>query len=853
MTSTLDFYNISNASWEPVMERWMGEMEITTDGSGNQLAVRSLNTMQLTVSGALLNMLLQTYSLVLKMEDSMTRDAAPEMAVRNQLGVPVELYDSRTRTKLLSLLSDTMTPLRRAATAGDRDGRGSGQMRVQQSPMLLDLHFTDKLGQDRRPLFHLPTSVRNPRAFHVRPVSDDVAGSNTEAVHVVEEIFENQRYSILTLSWTSPFLLTDPRDWSNAFGSPLDITDVKLPNDSWEWQTDWSIDLTGVGEEVDEGGWEYALDFSYFSGTSKRHLHQSLDCVRRRRWTRVRVPKSAPIDDPHRPLTVFWDVTSKGNGSKLILIRSGVQIANYMNFPVLIALGSSAWQSDQVFGPIEPHRKFSVPLLYAYASTLRIRPAVLPYDWSQKLPCNTSTSDFKSTYDVDCEGMELSTIYMRVLFKQVDRSLLVTLVPYVIVTNRLPCLVNFKCSSSDQQQEEEGVLDPGASCKLSHVNRFRKPKVSFKVGKFDWSVPVLVSTALRQRADVDLAGTNGLPALVISVRAKLGQAQTSEIFVFSTGALIDRSGLSVSVKGFASNGVTPVRRDSYNPAVSRHRRSGSGFPPRATLEDVQPLDAPVLVLERLRVRSRRRYVVTTAEVGDLVYTDRDWRWTRLPAIFSGAIYLRPPCDDRFIRINQLMDFTVNRRAVVYVVYDVTNSLPPNWLVSGGFRRLSEQSSARRVFQGQVHTHQYVAWGKQVNAAEHVVLGSNGFKESRSMYVVFIAPATCSRHAAELLDQLPADHSSKQEDAQSSWIYGGNGICLYHVTEGKISVGVMQGAAWCEQVNTQLISSSKGLFEVVDPVTRRGYQLAYSVTAMSVRSSPLCSRPHRSTNSVSRVL
>ena len=74
---------------------------------------------------------------------------------------------------------------------------------------------------------------------------------------------------------------------------------------------------------------------------------------------------------------------------------------------------------------------------------------------------------------------------------------------------------------------------------------------------------------------------------------------------------------------------------------------------------------------------------------------------------------------------------------------------------------------------------------------------------------------------------------QQEEAQKSWARGGNGLTLFHATTGFISIGVHRGAAWCEKVTTQLISTSKGLFEVVDKKTSRSYQLAYTITSLSV--------------------
>ena len=759
MISSMDFYNVGIAAWEPLLERWKADAELKTSNEGFQLNISSEYTMQITVSGVMLATLLQTYSLLLRLEDSSKRDEAPDVMIRNQLGVPLEIYDSRSNTKLVTLLDDTLTPLRRTQLA--EVGTGSGHVRLQQTPMLLDIKFLEKLGEQRRSLYHLPLYIKNPRAYHLKPISSDNNDSKVtaETVAIVEEIFENQRYDLLTLDWTQPYLFTDPSEWSTANCMSIDINEIKLPNENWEWQTDWAVDLNGVGVEIDEEGWEYALDFSYFTSSSQRHTHQPLDCVRRRRWCRIRVPKPAPLDDPTRPLTVFWDVSTKASGSKSVLIRSPVQIANYLPFSIVIALSNSAWQWDSIFGPIDENKKFGIPLLYAYATGLRIKPGNSLYEWCVKLSCGMKSHDFKTTFDVSCQGLDLPTIHMRVLFKQVNRSLLITVVPYVIVTNRLPCKAIFRCHNEDSSQVEEGSLDPGCSTKLVHINQEYDPFISFRIDLYHWSSSKLIMAALQRRIDVDVLDAEGEVGLVLSLRSKLGQAQTAEVFVFSTGAFIDRSGLSLCVRCPTVGGAF-LTRTTYDldDCISDEKCNGKAYDDEESISNESTsirigLTGIPLGIDRFIVRSKRKYLITTADVGDLVYTDRDLRWTQLPMQMRGQIYVCTPCADSAVQRNPFIEFIVNRPAVIYVLYDLKTSLLPKWLVSSGFKRISHQAVARRVASGQVFEHHYVAWGKYVTTTDLISLGSNASKDCRSMYVVFAVGTAGPRHTEELLDQV----------------------------------------------------------------------------------------------------
>lgn len=830
-TLSIDFYNIGIASWEPVMERWHATVDLGTHSNGSFVNVISTHTMQCTLSGIMLETLLQTVSLQLRSDGKHVRDDVHDVVLKNQLGVPVSVYDSCSKALLLTLTDDTITPL----YASHSDSISDTITRCRQTPILMDLKFEGRLGQERLPLYHLPLNIRTCKAYHLRPAlfgSDKVSGKVLgDSLSITEEIYENQRYDPMQSGWVAPFLYQDPHDWTSADGVRLEKSEICLPTDQeWEWETDWAVDADADEEE----GWEYGLNFAAFSSNIHRHNLGTLDCVRRRRWVRTRVPKPAPLEDPTRPLTLFWEVATKANGSRSVFIRSGFQIANYTSFPITISLSSSAWTEDYIFGPVEQNSKLCVPLLYAYASGLRVKPNESPYAWSKTVLCGVRTSDYKDTCDIICPGEGVSPVCLRMLLKQINKSVLVTLVPYIIIQNRLPCDISFRCFSIDTSKIEESTLAPGASCKLSHIDHNCQPQLSFKAGTFCWSQPRAIDFVRSDRYDFDLRNTENRPELVLSMRCKRGQAQSTEVCVFSRGVLLDRTGLGLSVRGLCSNSAHVITRRTWSDERARGTDEGSFKTAAAPDEEVVGgglSSCASVVLDRLRLKSRRRYLLTTGDLGDLVYTDRDLRWTQLPSKLRKRAYLSPPCDDRSVRTSALIQFVTNRTAVVFVLYDIRNNAPPPWLVTDGFRRISEQAIARRVVNGRVQETHYVGWGKHFNAGESVSLGANILKDSRSMYVVFVVGSSCARQTAELLEQIPMDCSLQHEAMQATWLYGGNGLTMFYTDSNKISIGAVRGTAWCEQVNTKLLSSSKGLFEILDKRSKKGYQLAYSVSYM----------------------
>jgi hypothetical protein len=245
---------------------------------------------------------------------------------------------------------------------------------------------------------------------------------------------------------------------------------------------------TVVGDELDRDGWEYATTFTSFSIASRRRSSHALDCVRRRRWLRTRVPTASSIDERFRSLAIFWDVHVLQNGTRRVDVRSGLQVRNVMPFAVLISLSGSAWVGEKEFGPIQEDQTFNVPLMQASAFYIKIRSMFSSYGWSQQVSCCLQTSGLSSMRDVQCEGTGdgISPICMRVLCAQQNRSLAVTIAPFIVITNRLPCDVQYLCNSSDNRKDE-GCLLSGSTCKLTNISLAYLPSVSFRVGTYKWS------------------------------------------------------------------------------------------------------------------------------------------------------------------------------------------------------------------------------------------------------------------------------------------------------------------------------------------------------------------------------
>lgn len=402
--ATADFFNSRLALWEPVLDRWHPTASLVTMGRGVNLDIKSEHTTQITVSGTMLEKLLQTYSILLRLDDIAERENVPEVTVNNLLGVPIDIFDSASNVRILKL-----GPIASAAVPEVADAHRLGFANPVHVPSAVDLHFAGKLGEDRMPLMHLPFNINKPRIHnlqhrdeeydegwgidrtkrrsprespgHLRSeeciqaedsptnsrsdqgtgtrrrttstgsgassaasvTSEDLrtvnrtwknSDENTKGMAVpsdprsrqrriviepiVEEVFETNRYDPLNGVWKRPYLVGDPPSWTDANGTQdRDILSIEPISDKWEWLDTWTVDMQGkLGEEIDGNGWEYANSFSHFSMVSNRRVGSSMDCCRRRRWTRTRIPASATMDHRDMLLTVFWDVKALSNGGR---------------------------------------------------------------------------------------------------------------------------------------------------------------------------------------------------------------------------------------------------------------------------------------------------------------------------------------------------------------------------------------------------------------------------------------------------------------------------------------------------------------------------------------------------------
>lgn len=336
--------------------------------------------------------------------------------------------------------------------------------------------------------------------FPLLPTTPMPAGYVASAP-VVVEVYQSQRYSMVSGEWSAPYMVHDgpefsTKDWRHAHPtdnreSPLDS--ISLPDErNWSWRDSWHVDFSKkVGTEIDEAGWEYRVEFASFNLIASSRTRKDLDQARRRKWIRTRAPKPLPMNDPFRPLHLAWQIDVTPQGRLEATIRSTVQLTNSTGLPLEVRALCSAWPPTEDFsegpgrralGSVAPGCTLDVPVKMVYASHLQLRPVSYsssssaafasiavggrvgveaspeekPFEWSAPLPLlsnnvDTSRDDWVSCRQVVGGGSAagqaptMATIRLVVHAKTTAEGCVVmTVLPPVTVVNALPCPLRFR-------------------------------------------------------------------------------------------------------------------------------------------------------------------------------------------------------------------------------------------------------------------------------------------------------------------------------------------------------------------------------------------------------------------------
>jgi hypothetical protein len=319
-------------------------------------------------------------------------------------------------------------------------------------------------------------------------------------------------------NWLRPYLKNDSPEWTDMTCTLRMARErVMLPDNSWIWVNDWSVDLTGsLGESTDADGWEYQADFETFSRT--RRDYSRGDTCRRRRWTRTRIVRPPRLEDPARPLMFVWDKSTDRQGNICISIRSHVRIKNVTALSLSFFVSNPSWDGDFFVGSANSGEIVDIPVVLASAVYLKIGRKAGAADPVSPDDCvcteniviiptgYTSTNLVRTSMKLQ----DVSGTVLHFLMEIRSRKGIVdiTIEPVLRVVNLLPCQIDcqlgevlrpgdgriadsrkaFGGGSKKLGKTETTKLASGEEASFTAVSPWRKPHISLRVPGYQWSL-----------------------------------------------------------------------------------------------------------------------------------------------------------------------------------------------------------------------------------------------------------------------------------------------------------------------------------------------------------------------------
>lgn len=358
---------------------------------------------------------------------------------------------------------------------------------------------------------------------------------------------------------------------------------------------------------------------------------------------------------------------------------------------------------------------------------------------------------------------------MRVISTQVDKTLTISCVPYIILTNRLPCTFNYKVYSG-YESVEEGSLRPGISVKLVHHDLSCTPKLSLQMGSFGWSKYKTISVSERKSfLDFYLENSRS-PGLILTMLSRESKSQSIEVDIYSRGALIDSTGLRIDVLS-RSKSSAQICRNTF-----AEIRSDDTLDKTDAM--FQQIDSTVLK----DVSLLGHFVSFSSCVpGKRVYYDDVMVWKYFPPLIVDQLYLLLP-NNSTGNASPDLSFTVEEEVIVviFVDKDKSCSLLRKWLRENGYVQVFGQCIAydpeteEDIF--------YVLFGRVCSAGDFVQISVVPDLDANSISLCVLSKHSPLRREIEVSEEFITI------EANECWVHGGNGLTLFDFDDGRIAVG-----------------------------------------------------------------
>jgi hypothetical protein len=287
------------------------------------------------------------------------------------------------------------------------------------------------------------------------------------------------------------------------------------------------------------------------------------------------------------------------------------------------------------------------------------------------------------------------------------------------------------------------------------------------------------------------------------MKSTVNEYGTVEIKLFSKYAIIDKSGLQISVRSYLGN-------EYFDQTINSLLLSESN--------SIEVADPITITLIKAPSDS---YVIDKANIQSTVYSDEQYRWTHLPYVLEGLVMLKCPNCDAFQSEKGLLVFKTNANFVLFVLIDTNNELFMEQLIQDGFKKIQKYAFANH----NEKSIKFTILAKICNFND--LISIDGSDTIFNNIAIIVGKCSHRGGMGDIVNELSYSEAIGVSDAKRSWAEGKCGIVMTNSENDILSFGVLN-EIWSEKINVSGIGIDKRPFDIKINNNKESREVSYGL-------------------------
>ena len=518
VAASADYFNSQLSSWEPFIEHIEANASLKheNDESSTWFLCVDITDQQINISSLMLKTLVEIC--VFKSNSEHIDHGA---YVQNRLGEPIDIIHGTTGSVIVNVPDEEPVILPLEASEELSRPTHPGVINIALRGESHSVSVAKGVAIAQASLRSYRVSVKKPLSLSEEELN---AGRDN-----LEEIYENQRYSLSERKWLCPFLINDPPMWTSV-ATGLEVPGIKsypLPK-NWDWTSPWEVAFDSESF-LDAQGFEYALNFIHFSG--KTRPRQTLDAVRRRKWCRRKqlITTGFIVSDSYICTSIIEDSLKR----RILVVESSIRVTNATSVDLVCSFSRETNSTaDELIRKLDKYGSVYVPFTYGIPASVRF--CVEGRAWSYYVSLHSSSPQ---DIELNCQGNDHNK-FLVTSFVRNGRHLQIIVSPRIIVNNCIPFDMEFSLGVT------EHTIYGGDTMEVVDYDPIRTTDARLAVGNHGWS------DTFHLKGDLSLITFHQSlsPTLVWAVSAQVNLRGTLVLNVFSRAILRNNCDLDLQFR-----------------------------------------------------------------------------------------------------------------------------------------------------------------------------------------------------------------------------------------------------------------------------------------------------------------